>query len=55
MLMQDPALLRPGRLDRLIFIGPPDFEDRVAILKVKVESMAADPNLNLKELANLVG
>jgi len=49
----DSALLRPGRLDRLIFVGPPNYEDRVAILKVKVENMAADPNLDLHELAEL--
>lgn len=29
----DPALLRPGRLDRHIYVGPPDFEARLQILK----------------------
>lgn len=46
--------MRPGRLDRLIFVGPPNYEDRIAILKVKVESMAADPNIDLEELAKMV-
>jgi AAA family ATPase len=50
----DSALLRPGRLDRLIFVGPPNYEDRVAILRVKVECMAADPDVDLHELAGLV-
>lgn len=29
----DPALLRPGRLDRHIYVAPPDFEARLQILK----------------------
>lgn len=30
----DPAILRPGRFDRKIFIGPPDLEARVELLKL---------------------
>jgi SpoVK/Ycf46/Vps4 family AAA+-type ATPase len=30
----DPALRRPGRLDRTVFVGPPDADARAAILKV---------------------
>ena len=30
----DPALIRPGRFDRIIHIGPPDFDGRIEILKV---------------------
>lgn len=29
----DAALLRPGRLDRLIYCGMPDLNDRLAILR----------------------
>lgn len=29
----DPALLRPGRLDRHVYVGPPDFDARLQILK----------------------
>ena len=32
--MVDPALLRPGRFDRLELVGPPDVEARTAILAV---------------------
>jgi ATP-dependent Zn protease len=32
----DPALIRPGRFDRIIHIGPPDFDGRIEILKVRV-------------------
>ena len=30
----DPAILRPGRMDKKIFIGPPDIEARVELLKL---------------------
>lgn len=32
----DPALIRPGRFDRIIHIGPPDFDGRIEILKVRM-------------------
>ena len=30
----DPALVRPGRFDRIIYVGEPDFEGRIEVLKV---------------------
>lgn len=39
----DSALLRPGRLDRHIYVGPPDYEARLDILRKKCA------NFNLKE------
>lgn len=35
----DPALLRPGRLDRRVHLGPPDFRARKAILTQRLSSM----------------
>ena len=37
----DPALTRPGRFDRIIYVGKPDFDGRIEILKVgpEVQSM----------------
>jgi ribosome biogenesis ATPase len=29
----DPAILRPGRLDKIIYVGLPTYEDRCEILK----------------------
>ena len=37
--MIDPALLRPGRIDRMILVGKPDLEARKSILKVHTEKM----------------
>ena len=34
--MLDPALIRPGRFDRIIYVGAPDFEGRIEVLKVGV-------------------
>lgn len=31
--MIDPAILRPGRLDKLLYVGLPNAQERVAILK----------------------
>ncbi len=36
--MIDPALLRPGRFDRLIYIGPPDRETRVEIFRIHTKT-----------------
>jgi cell division protease FtsH len=38
----DPALLRPGRFDRQIFVSPPDVRDREAILRVHTRDKAVD-------------
>ncbi len=45
----DPALLRPGRFDRLVFVGAPSKEGRVGILKIHTRNMpmAADVDLNV--------
>ncbi|XP_061729686.1 ATPase family gene 2 protein homolog A [Cydia pomonella] len=36
----DRALLRPGRLDRLIYVPLPDFETRLQIIELKIEKMS---------------
>ncbi len=46
----DPALLRPGRFDRLIYIGPPDEESRFKILKIHTSKMPLE-NVDLWEIA----
>ncbi len=49
----DPALLRPGRFDKLIFVPPPDLESRKKIFEVHTKKMPLDKNVNLNELAKL--
>ena len=47
----DPALLRPGRFDRLIYVPPPDKQARLEILKVHTKSVPLSPDVNLEALA----
>ncbi|EGW33913.1 uncharacterized protein SPAPADRAFT_148144 [Spathaspora passalidarum NRRL Y-27907] len=50
----DPALLRPGRLDRHIYVAPPDFEARVQILEKCCSKFDLDQNeVDLQQLAKL--
>ncbi|MBW6516988.1 MAG: CDC48 family AAA ATPase [ANME-2 cluster archaeon] len=50
--MVDAALLRPGRLDRLIYIMPPDNEARKAIFKLHMKDKAVR-DVDLNELARM--
>lgn len=47
----DPALLRPGRFDRLITVGRPTFKGRLEIFKVHVRDVPLDNDVDLKRLA----
>ena len=49
----DPAFLRPGRFDRLIFVEAPDFEARLKILEVHTKEMPLDDEVSLKKLAQM--
>jgi transitional endoplasmic reticulum ATPase len=48
----DPALLRPGRLERLIFVPPPDAEGRAAILRATSKNTPLAADVDLDELAS---
>lgn len=47
----DPALMRPGRLDFLLYIGPPDVESIREILEIWVKRSDVSTDLDLNELA----
>ena len=47
----DPALLRPGRFDRQIYVGAPDWRGREAILKVHAKEKPLAEDVNLTNLA----
>ncbi|RLG72953.1 MAG: AAA family ATPase [Methanobacteriota archaeon] len=49
--MLDPALLRPGRFDRILFVPPPDKEARREILKVHTRGMPLGQDVDLDGLA----
>jgi cell division protease FtsH len=51
----DPALLRPGRFDRQIFVGLPDIQGREEILKVHSRSKPLSDDVQLKDLARATG
>lgn len=47
----DDALLRPGRLDKIIYIPPPDEKGRLSILKVCTKNMPMGPDVSLEKVA----
>ena len=47
----DPALLRPGRFDRQIYVGAPDVKGREEILKVHAKGKKIDEDVDFKEVA----
>lgn len=47
----DPALLRPGRFDRQVYVGAPDIKGREAILRVHSKGKPLAPDVDLKEIA----
>ncbi|NXM77114.1 SPA5L protein, partial [Serilophus lunatus] len=51
--MLDDALLRPGRLDKMIYIPPPDLKGRLSILKICTEKIPLDTDVSLQDVAAL--
>ncbi|OYV13908.1 MAG: transitional endoplasmic reticulum ATPase [Methanosaeta sp. ASM2] len=51
----DPALLRSGRFDRMLLVGPPDKLGRHEILKIQAAGMPKAEDVNLEELAGHAG
>ena len=47
----DPALLRPGRFDELVYVGVPDSAGRVRILTIQTQKMPLADDVDLAELA----
>ncbi|MFW9902854.1 MAG: CDC48 family AAA ATPase [Candidatus Thorarchaeota archaeon] len=50
--MIDPALLRPGRFDRLLLVKPPDMKSREKILKIHTSGMKLGADVNFSNLAS---
>ena len=49
----DPALMKPGRLDRKIEIGLPNHQGRIEILKIHSKKMAIEGNIDFDTLSKL--
>lgn len=47
----DPALLRPGRFDRQVYVGAPDIRGREEILKIHTKKKPLDRDVDLKVVA----
>ena len=49
----DPAILRTGRMDKIIYLAPPDYEARLAMFKLFLIERPVDKNIDLNRLAEL--
>ena len=48
----DPALIRPGRFDRLVYVPPPDRQSRLEILKLYTKKVPLADDVNLESIAD---
>jgi len=49
----DPSLLRPGRLDLILYIAPPEENDRLEILKILTSKMPITNDIKLESIAKV--
>ncbi|TPX44982.1 hypothetical protein SeMB42_g04146 [Synchytrium endobioticum] len=49
----DSALLRPGRIDRVLYVAPPDQVSRLEILHVRTRNMALTEDVDLERIADM--
>ncbi len=49
----DPAILRPGRFDRIVYIPPPDRKGRLEILQIHTRKMKLAPDVKLEKIAEM--
>jgi transitional endoplasmic reticulum ATPase len=48
----DPALLRPGRFDRILYVAPPDRDSRLQIIKIHTKKKPLAEDVNVEQLAD---
>jgi cell division protease FtsH len=51
----DPALIRPGRMDKNIYIGNPDSETRKEIIKIHLEGKPYDKRIKIEDIVEMSG
>jgi len=49
----DPALIRPGRIDKRVYIGQPDAKTRDAILNIHIQGKPHDNTIVIKDMVDL--
>ncbi|KZT69527.1 AAA-domain-containing protein [Daedalea quercina L-15889] len=49
----DSALMRPGRLDRILYVGPPDAQGREEILRIRTAKMSVELGLDYAKLSQM--
>jgi transitional endoplasmic reticulum ATPase len=49
--MLDPALLRPGRFDRILLVNAPEEQGRLNVLKIHTKNMPLAKNVDINEIA----
>jgi SpoVK/Ycf46/Vps4 family AAA+-type ATPase len=47
----DSALLRPGRIDRILYVGLPGLQSRIDILRIQSRKMSIAKDVDIEELA----
>jgi transitional endoplasmic reticulum ATPase len=47
----DPALMRPGRLDKIIYVPPPDYNERMEITHVHLQGRPIKGDIDLAQIA----
>ncbi|RCH89687.1 Spermatoproteinsis associated protein 5 [Rhizopus stolonifer] len=47
----DDALLRPGRIDRILYVGPPDIHSRKEIFRIQTSKMTCDADVDIDLIA----
>lgn len=46
--------MRPGRLDRILYVGPPDKMGREEILRIRTKIMTVGPDFDIANIAEIV-
>lgn len=46
--------MRPGRLDRILYVGPPDQQGREEILRIRMRHMKVEPGVDVEQIARVV-
>lgn len=49
----DPAILRTGRIDKVVYVGPPDYEARVEMFKLYLKERPIGTDIDYETLANM--